>query len=117
MAKRTRSIAQFLNDVEFTKGADIASATSITPGKGVFFDVTGTTTVTYIKKPRSGKARLLVIKTTGSQTWTHGGGSPGAGFAALHLVGAANVSMTASDILILLYDGTVYRQLAPTLVA
>lgn len=116
MAKRFRSITQFLNGIEVTKGTDIASATSIAPGKGVFFDITGTTTTNYIKKPRSGKGQLLVLRFNGNVTVTHNGGAAPAGYAAMKLVGAGNVSATAADVLILLYDGSAWQQIAPTLV-
>jgi hypothetical protein len=32
------------------------------------------------------------------------------------LVGGANVSATANDIVMLIYDGTAWQQIAPTLV-
>lgn len=110
-------VQSLLDSFDVKKGASIASATSISPGAGVLFDVTGTTTTTYIKKPVHGKrSRLLILRTLASLTLTNAGGAPPTGFAPMQLVGAANISMTAADLVILVYDGVKWQQIAPTLV-
>lgn len=98
------------------QGADVSSATTITLGNdGNFFNITGTTTLVGIAIAGWTAGAVIYLKTTGSQTWTNNG-SPGAGYGKLLLVGAANVSMTANDLMILVFNGTDWEQAAPTLV-
>lgn len=101
--------------VEAAKGANIASGTNIVlGGDGNYFHITGTTTVNTISATGWQAGSIIVLEADGSQTWSHQGAGTGA---SLWLVGAANVSMTANDKMILLYDGTNWLQVAPTLVA
>lgn len=101
--------------IEGAKGANVASATDITlGGDGNYFHITGTTTVTTISATGWQAGSIIVIETDGSQTWSHQVAGVGA---SLWLSGAANVSMTANDKMILMYDGTNWLQIAPVLVA
>jgi len=73
-----------------TKGADIASATSLTLGKdGNFFDVTGTTTITSIGT--QGIGSLITLQFDGVLTFTHHATD-------LILPGATNITTAAGDI-------------------
>jgi len=103
------------NRLNTSKGADIASATTITLGDdGNYFEVTGTTTITYITTTNWKPGAIVVLKFGGSLTVTHNGGSPAATSAAMLLSGAANFSATANDTLTLVYDGTTWREVART---
>lgn len=108
--------SRFSGRVNPAQGADIPSAGDLTLGAdGNFFAITGTTTVNGIAIAGWVAGAIVVLKATGSQTWANNA-SPGAGFGKLQLVGAANVSMTANDLMILVFNGTDWEQAAPTLV-
>jgi hypothetical protein len=103
------------NRLCLSKGADIASATTITLGNdGNMFDITGTTTTTYITTTDWPPGSIIVLQFDGSVTVTHAGGAPAATSAALALASASNLSATANDTLTLIYDGVVWRQIAKT---
>jgi hypothetical protein len=78
------------------KGADIASAGTITIGEGGYHHVTGTTTITDIDwtTPKDGRTAILVFD--GILTLAHS--------ANLVLPGAANIVTAAGDVLIVAQD-------------
>jgi hypothetical protein len=111
--RSTTQSTKILNRLQVSKGPDVASATTITLGDANYFDITGTTTVTYITTTGWDPGAIVTLQFDGSVTVTHNGGSPVAGTsAAILLAGAGNLSATASDTLTLVYDGTTWRQLA-----
>ncbi len=83
------------------KGADVASASTITP-TGNLFHVTGTTGITAISTTNITAGTEITIIFDASLTVTNG--------ASLMLAGAANFSATADDLLVLVYDGTKWRE-------
>jgi hypothetical protein len=56
----------------------------------------------------------VILKFNGSLTVTHNAGSVPANTAAILLAGAGNLSATDKDTLMLVYDGTTWRQVAVT---
>lgn len=99
------------------KGADIASATTLTFGfDGNAFAITGTTTINHITTTgwQAGSVIRLLFGT--SLTVTHNAGAPPANTAPILLSGAANLSATANDSLTLVYDGTSWRECARTVI-
>lgn len=81
------------------KGADLASATTITPGvDGDRFDVTGTTTVTAINTNGRGVGSRMLLRFTGALQLTHSSN--------LVLRGGANYTTTAGDELLFEVIGT-----------
>jgi hypothetical protein len=69
------------------KGADIASATTLTVGTdGEYFDITGTTAITGLTVAAN---RMFILQFDGALTFTHG--------ASLNLPGAANITTAAGD--------------------
>lgn len=102
---------------EFAKGADVASAGTVTLGAdGNYFHITGTTTINYITVTNWQAGSVIILKFGGSLTVTHNAGSVPANTAAILLAGAANLSATADDTLTLVYDGTTWREVARTVI-
>ena len=89
-ARNHLGIADAGTVVRWSKGADIASATALTPGTdGNFFDVTGTTTITSIAA--LGVGTLIGLQFDGALTLTHDATN-------LILPGGANITTAAGDI-------------------
>lgn len=102
---------------QFGKGADVASATTITLGAdGNVFALTGTTAVDYITTTNWQAGSLVILLFDTSITVGHNKGSAGAGAAKMLLAGAADLSATANDQLGLVYDGTLWREVFRTVV-
>jgi hypothetical protein len=83
------------------KGADVASASTITP-TGNSFHVTGATTVTAISTTGLTAGTTLTLIFDASCTVQSG--------ALLMLQGGVNFSATADDVLVLYYDGSKFRE-------
>ena len=97
------------------KGADVASADEITLGTdGNYFDITGTTTINHINNAGWQNGSVVVLQFDASVTVTHNAGSPTGSEASILLSGASNFSATANDTLMLVYDGTTFREVART---
>ena len=97
------------------KGADVASADEITLGTdGNYFDITGTTTINHINNSGWQNGSVVVLQFDASVTVTHNSGSPVGSEASILLSGAGNFSATANDTLMLVYDGTTFREVART---
>lgn len=84
-------------------------------GDGNFFLISGTTTVDGFATAGWQAGSLIWCTFDGNLTLNNAGTVAG-GFGDLRLVGAANVSATALDIIGFMYDGTSWMQVAPTLV-
>ena len=97
------------------KGADVASGDEITLGTdGNYFDITGTTTINHINNSGWQNGSVVVLQFDASVTVTHNSGSPIGSEASMLLSGAGNFSATANDTLMLVYDGTTFREVART---
>tara|TARA_R110002020_G_scaffold26193_7_gene84576 strand:+ start:25 stop:918 length:894 start_codon:yes stop_codon:yes gene_type:complete len=93
--------------IRWSKGADISSATALSPGTdGNYFDVTGTTTITSIATMSPGT--VVALHFDAALTFTHHSTN-------LALPGAANITTAANDEAILLeYDTGKWRCLSYT---
>lgn len=107
----------FANRARWAKGADVASGGTLTLGSdGNSFDITGTTAIDYITTTNWTAGSIVVLQFDASVSVNHNSGSVPADTAAIHLAGAANLSATAGDTLTLWYDGTVWREIARTVI-
>ena len=95
--------------VQTNKGSDVASADEITLGDANYFDITGTTTINHINKTGWQAGSSAVLQFDASLTVTHNAGSPTGTEASILLETAGNFSATADDLLLLWFDGTVFR--------
>jgi hypothetical protein len=104
------------NRLCMTRGADVASAATITLGNGNYFSVTGTTNIDYITITDWTPGSFVILKFNGSLTLNHETGSPVAGTsAAMTLAASGNVSVGDKDMVILCYDGSTWRQVTALL--
>lgn len=114
MALRRRAITNFKNAIEYDR-VSIASASALDPKRAVCLLLTGTTAVNHIRKPRSGKNKILFIQWAAAATadLNHNAGSVPTGYAPMLLTGAANVTAPdANDIIMLMFNGTAWCQMA-----
>lgn len=88
----TDAAQTFTKTQTWTKGSDVASASTLTLGDGNWFDVTGTTAITAIATKAVGT--LVVLQFDGILTFTHHATD-------LILPGAANITTAAGDIAVL----------------
>ena len=99
------------------KGADVASADEITLGNdGDYFDITGTTTIGHVNKTGWPAGARVILQFDASVTVTHNAGSPTGTEASILLSGAGDFSATADDTLMLVYDGTTWREVSRTVI-
>jgi hypothetical protein len=93
------------------KGADIASATTVTLGAaGNTFKITGTTTIDGIVTTNWQAGSIVYLWFSGALTFTHSSGAPGASAVAMLLSGSVNLTTAANTILTLVYDGTNWQE-------
>lgn len=105
------------NRFQMHKGADIASADVLVLGTdGNYFDVTGTTTINHIDNSGWQAGSLVMLQFDGSVTVTHNAGSPTGSEASILLSGAGDFSATANDTILLVYNGTTWREVARTVI-
>jgi len=96
------------------KGADVVSANDISLGNdGNFFDITGTTQINTIDVTGWNAGSLIVLQFDASATVKHATAGTGA---QLNLSGSIDFSATAGDTLVLVYDGTVWREVSRTVI-
>lgn len=98
------------------KGLDVASASTITLGRGNVFAVTGTTTINHITTTGWKAGSIIVLKFTASVTVTHNASTPPANTAAALLSGSGNFNATANDNLGLMYDGGGWVEIFRTVI-
>lgn len=102
--------------VRASQGADVSSANDLTLGvDGNFFKITGNTQINGIATTNWIAGNCITLLFSGAPTVKHNTAA-GAGFASLYLAGGADFSATADDLLTLVYDGTVWRETARTVV-
>lgn len=96
--------------LNLTRGADVASGGTVTFGNdGTLFQLTGTTAVNFITTTdwQDGSPIYMIAK--GAITLNHNtGGAPGS-TAAMKIAGAANMALASGDMVVMWYDGTVFR--------
>lgn len=109
----TPGAAQVDGRFSLDKGADVASANTVTLGTdGNFFKITGTTTINGIVTLGWQAGSVIHLMFTGALTVTHASGTPGTGAVALLLNAGANMTTAANNTLTLVYDGTNWVELA-----
>lgn len=107
----------FANRSRWAKGADVATAGTLTLGSdGNAFDLTGATNVDYITTTDWTAGSIVILQFDGAPTVNHDTGSVPGTAAAVHLAGAAPFVASAGDTLTLYYDGTVWREIARTVI-
>ena len=95
------------------QGADVASGATITLINGNYFDVTGTTQIDNISGAGWTAGSLVTLQFDASVTVKHN--TAGAG-APLQLAGAVDFSATAGDTLMVVYDGTYFREVSRSVI-
>ena len=93
-----------------SKGADVASAGTITLTQGNFFDITGTTTIDFITTTLWKQGTPITLQFDSAVTINHDTGSVPANTGALFLDGSVNIAFTAGSTLTVVYDGTYWRE-------
>lgn len=73
------------------QGSDVASGSTVTLGDGMFFNITGTTTITDIDLTTDKSGRMFALRFDGVLTLTHNATS-------LILPGGANITTAAGDV-------------------
>jgi hypothetical protein len=101
--------------VEYQKGSDVASANDITLGSGNYFDITGTTEVQRILGAGWSIGSIVVLQFDASVQVTNGVAA-GSGYFGFKLSGAGNLSATADDTLMLVFDGAWWREVSRTII-
>ncbi len=95
------------------QGSDVASASDITLGAGNYFDITGTTQIDTIASTGWTIGSFVVLQFDASVTVKHNTAGTGA---SLQLAGSGDFSATAGDTLMLVYDGTDWREVSRTVI-
>ena len=96
------------------KGADVASATTLTLGAdGNFFAITGTTQIQGIVTTSWQAGSRICLQLATGITIVHNSGAPGTGAVAILLAAGGSLTTTAATALDLVYDGTNWSQPSP----
>lgn len=92
---------------ELAKGADVASAGTLTLGAaGNVFGITGTTAIDFLTTTNWQAGSIVWLRFAAAATVNHNTGSPPGSTAPILLSGAANITFAANTVLGLIYDGT-----------
>ena len=105
------------NDVRFegpvtSSVSTIASASNITALRP-FNQVTGTTTINTMTAPINNLSAVVILHFTNSVTVQHNTAGSGASF---QLAGSAPFAATSGDTLMVVFDGTFYREVSRTVI-
>ena len=104
-------IGALANNLQESKGADLASATTITLGTdGNYFDITGTTTIGYINSTGYQAGSRVTLQFDGILTVTHAKAGATGAQVNITLDAAADKTTAAGNTLTLTYDGTTWRE-------
>jgi len=95
-----------------SKGADIASAGTITLTEGNYFDITGTTAIDHITTTTWKEGTKITLQFDSAVTINHNTATPPANTEALFLNGSVNFSATAGSTLSVVYDGGYWREIS-----
>lgn len=102
--------------VQGAKGADVVAAATLTLGTdGNYFNVTGATAVDFITTTGWQAGSMITLRLVSNPTLNHNTGSPPGTAAALFLAASGNVTTSANDMITLVYDGTLWRQVTALL--
>lgn len=90
------------NDKIWSKGTDVASASTVTFGEAGYYDITGTTTITALALSTDRAGKVVTLQFDGALTLTHG--------ASLILPSATNIVTAAGDRAAFISEGSgVFR--------
>ena len=104
-------VGALANNLQESKGADLASATTITLGTdGNYFDITGTTTIGYINSTGYQAGSRVTLQFDGILTVTHAKAGATGAQVNITLDAAADKTTAAGNTLTLTYDGTTWRE-------
>ena len=104
-------IGPLVNNLQESKGADIASATTITLGTdGNYFDITGTTTIDFINNTNYQAGSRVTLQFDGIVTVTNAKSGATGAQANITLDAAADKTTAAGNTLTLTYDGSTWRE-------
>jgi hypothetical protein len=93
--------------IQGNKGADVASATTITLVDGNLFDITGTTQIDAMTSTNWQAGSMVVLHFDAILTVTHNTGADG-----FFLQGAASFVTTADDTLTVIWNGTRWEEIS-----
>jgi hypothetical protein len=91
------------------RGADQASAATISPSDGNFFIVTGTTSIKKITNSMRYSGKILTLRSTGALTIAHKAGGTGN----IRCSASVDLRMAADSRVQFISDGTLWWQLTP----
>ena len=94
-----------------SKGTDLASANDMAVPAGNYCDVTGTTQINTMAATNITAGTHVTLQFDGSVTVKHATAGTGA---QLQLAAAGDFAATAGDTLLLVYDGTYWREISRT---
>lgn len=104
-------VGALANNLQESKGTDLASATTITLGTdGNYFDITGTTTIDFINSTGYQAGSRVTLQFDGILTVTHGKAGATGAQVNITLDAAADKTTAAGNTLTLTYDGTTWRE-------
>lgn len=95
--------------------ASVAAAATLTLTTNLTL-VTGNTNIDFITTTGILAGTVIVLNFSGTPTVNHNTGAVPGGTAAIFLAGAANFAATANDTLTLVYNGTVWAEVARTVI-
>jgi len=105
------------NRLQQTKGADIASASTITLGTdGNYFDITGTTAIKYITTTNWEAGAVVILQFDGIVVVHDDEGTTPANTGDITLKSGGDFTTAAGDLLTLVYDGTVWKEVSRTVI-
>jgi hypothetical protein len=101
------------NRLQMRKGASCASASTMTLGTdGNFFVVTGTTATKYITTTDWEAGAVVILEFEGAVVVHDDEGTTPAGAADITLKSGGDFTTAAGDLLVLLYNGTVWKEVS-----
>jgi hypothetical protein len=102
--------ARFDGRVLGFQGADVASANDTTLSTGNYFDITGAVQINGIAVAGWTVGSVVILQFDSNPVVKHNTAAS-AGFASLQLAGSVDFNSSAGDTLMLVYDGTYWRQI------
>lgn len=105
----------YLTGLDNWASAAVTAAATITVTTNLSM-VSGNTNIDYITTTGILAGTVIILIFSGTPTVNHNSGAPGAGTAAIYLAGSANFAATANDTLTLVWNGTVWSEIARTVI-
>lgn len=112
-----RRRTQVLNRLQTSKGAAVASASTLTlGGDGNLFSVSGTTATKYIATAGWSAGAIVFLEFQGIVVVHDDEGTTPSGAADITLATGGDFTSAAGDLLGLVYNGTVWKEFARTVI-